>query len=47
MKIVEEFRANYNGDGSNFGKMRADLAYDMLNKFYDGDPEDVNAVILA
>ena len=41
---VQEFRANYNGEGSAFGKERADLAYDVLNKFYDGNPEDPVAV---
>ena len=41
---VQEFRANYNNEGSKFGKERADLAYEVLNKFYDGDPEDPVAV---
>ena len=44
MVVIEEFRANKNGEGSVFGKKRADLAYDMLNKFYDGNPEGPNAV---
>ncbi|MBQ6354507.1 MAG: hypothetical protein IJJ07_06155 [Lachnospiraceae bacterium] len=42
--VIDEFRANHNGEGSDFGKQRADLAYDMLNVFYEGDPEDPNAV---
>ena len=42
--VIDEFRANYNSEGSDFGKQRADLAYDMLNVFYEGDPEDPNAV---
>ena len=44
MAVIEEFRANYNGAGSEFGKERADIAYEVLNKFYDGDPEDPTAV---
>ena len=42
--VIDEFRANYNGEGSEYGKKRADFAYEMLNRFYDGDPEDPNAV---
>lgn len=42
--VIEEFRANKNGEGSEFGQKRAELAYDMLNKFYDGNPEGPNAV---
>ncbi len=40
MPVIEEFRANYNGDGSEAGRQRAQLAYEMLNKFYDGGPEE-------
>ena len=42
--VIDEFRANYNKEGSDFGKQRADLAYDVLNKFIDGDPKDPVAV---
>ncbi len=44
MVTIKEYRANYNNKGSEFGKKRADLAYELLNKFYDGDPEDRYAV---
>ncbi len=42
--VIEEYRANYNNEGSEYGKKRADMAYELLNKFYDGDPEDRYAV---
>ena len=38
--VIQEYRANYNGDGSQFGKKRAELAHDVLNKFYDGGTEE-------
>ena len=38
--VLEEYRANYNGKGSEGGKKRAKFAHDLLNKFYDGDPEE-------
>ena len=38
--VIDEYRANYNGDGSELGQQRAQIAHDMLNKFYDGDPKD-------
>lgn len=41
---IEEFRKNYNGEGSALGKKRADYAYNVLNRFYDGSPEDQYAV---
>ena len=41
---IEEFRSNYKGEGSEFGQERANIAFDILNKFYDGDPEDPDAV---
>ncbi len=41
---MEEYRKNYNGEGSEGGKKRAQAAHDLLNKFYDGDPNDENAV---
>ena len=41
---LEEYRLNYQGKGSKGGKKRARLAHDLLNKFYDGDPNDENAV---
>ena len=44
MVVINEFRANYNGEGSEFGQKRAQLAYDALNKFYDGDPKGDYAV---
>ena len=34
--VLKEYRANYNGDGSSYGKKCAELAHDMLNQFYDG-----------
>ncbi len=34
---IKEYRKNYNGEGSEFGKKRADLVYDFLNMFYDGE----------
>ena len=42
--ILEEYRQNYKGEGSDLGKKRADMAYTILNKFYDGDPEGEYAV---
>ena len=42
--VIEEYRENRHKEGSDFGKARADLSYEMLNKFYDGDPEDPVAV---
>ena len=41
---LNEYRLNYNGKGSEGGKKRAQMAHDLLNKFYDGDPEDDYAV---
>ena len=41
---LEEYRANYNGEGSEGGKKRAQMAHDILNKFYDGDPNGEYAV---
>ncbi len=41
--VIAEFRANRNNEGSSFGKKRADLAYDLLNRFYDGNPKDPEA----
>lgn len=37
---LEEYRANFNGEGSEGGQKRAQYAHDLLNKFIDGDPED-------
>ena len=42
--VIDEYRANYNGEGSDFGKKRADLAHDMLNKFTDGGEDEEYAV---
>ena len=44
MVVIDEFRTNYKGEGSEFGQKRAQLAYDALNKFYDGDPNGDFAV---
>ncbi len=38
--VLEEYRANFNGEGSEGGQKRARLAHDVLNKFVDGAPED-------
>ena len=35
---LNEYRDNYNGKGSAGGKKRAQMAHDLLNKFFDGDP---------
>ena len=42
--ILSEYRQNLEGKGSSYGKKRAEFAYNLLNKFLDGDPEGVNAV---
>ncbi len=34
---IIEYRKNYNGEGSEFGKKRADMVYKVLNRFYDGE----------
>ncbi len=41
---LNEYRENYNGKGSEGGKKRAQMAHDLLNKFFDGDPEGDYAV---
>ncbi len=41
---LNEYRDNYNGKGSEGGKKRAQMAHDILNKFYDGDPNGDYAV---
>ena len=41
---LEEYRENYNGKGSEGGQKRAQMAHDLLNKFYDGDPKGEYAV---
>ena len=41
---LEEYRANYKGEGSEGGQKRAQMAHDLLNKFYDGDPNGEYAV---
>ena len=38
--VINEYRANFNGEGSAFGKQRADLAYTILNQFYDGEEDE-------
>ena len=40
MPTIQEYRDNYNGKGGALGKTRADLVYDILNKFFDGEPGD-------
>jgi len=44
LPALNEYRANYNGEGSEGGQKRAQMAHDILNKFYDGDPNDKYAV---
>ena len=44
MAVIEEYRANLGKQDRSFGYKRAKLAHMMLNKFYDGDPEDPVAV---
>ena len=41
---LEEYRDNYNGKGSEGGKKRAQVTHDLLNKFFDGDPNGQYAV---
>ena len=41
---LNEYRENYNGKGSEGGQKRAQMAHDLLNKFFDGDPEGDYAV---
>ena len=41
---LNEYRDNYNSKGSEGGKKRAQQAHDILNKFYDGDPNGEYAV---
>ena len=41
---LNEYRDNYNGKGSEGGKKRAQMAHDILNKFFDGDPNGEYAV---
>ena len=38
--VIDEYRANYNKEDNSLNKKRAQVTHDMLNKFYDGDPED-------
>jgi len=38
--VLEEYRDNYNGQGSLFGMNRAALAHALLNNFYDGGSDD-------
>ena len=44
MVTVQEYRANLNDEGSEFGKKRAAAACDILNRFIDGNPKDPVAV---
>ncbi len=39
MPVIQEYRENYKGKGSAAGKARAEMAYMLLNKFYDGEIE--------
>jgi len=38
--VLKEYRANYNGKGSEAGKMRADIAFELLNRFTDGGKDE-------
>ena len=42
--VLEEYRGNYNGRGSESGRERAKLAHDLLNMFYDGEVDGQYAV---
>ena len=42
--VLEEYRANFNGEGSEGGQKRAQYAHDLLNKLYDGGHGDEYAV---
>ena len=42
--VLNEYRANLDNKGSDYGKKRADLAYDLLNKFHEGNPKGEYAV---
>ena len=42
MVVIEEYRANFNGEGSAFGKERADLAHSILNRFTDGGEDELH-----
>ncbi|MBR7038455.1 MAG: hypothetical protein IKI21_04335 [Oscillospiraceae bacterium] len=42
--VLREYRDNYNGNGSAAGKARADIAHELLNKFYDGEIDGEFAV---
>ena len=42
--VLREYRDNYTKHGSAAGKARADLAHDLLNKFYDGEIDGEFAV---
>ena len=42
--VLEEYRANFNGEGSEGGQKRAQYAHDLLNKLYDGGNGDEYAV---
>ncbi len=44
MPVLSEYRDNYNGKGSAAGKARAQLAHDLLNRFYDGEIDGEYAV---
>lgn len=44
LPTLQEYRANYYGEGSAVGKRRAELAHSILNKFYDGGADDPYAV---
>ncbi len=44
MPAINEFRDNFNDKGSTYGKKRAEMAFAILNTFYDGDPAGDYAV---
>ena len=40
MVVIQEYRANYNGEGGEFGRERAALSHDILNRFTDGGKDE-------
>ena len=44
MPVIQEYRDNYDGKGSESGKARAQAAHELLNKFYDGEIDGQYAV---
>ena len=44
LPVIYEYRDNYKGKGSAAGQARAQLAHDLLNKYYDGEIDGQYAV---